>query len=578
MHFYIMDRKIHLILFFMILSTTAFCLFNTLVYGDDARPSRQFFARSRLCGDGVCDAKEKANPGLCPQDCGGNTENSPTDTGRDGMSNEGEQRFPLSLQVPSAGFSYSFGVHPSSVNNYEYAKDLNIDFNREGMFFIWEWIDINKNGKFKFKDVSLPSPPGQLIQPTRLMNYDRERERLASDPHIALLSNLCPCRKKAPSGGGVFANENEKNMYREFVEKLVERYDGDDDLGCTQAAPDCYYPGDGQYPDQSLIQAMRNNPIKFWQVCNQVTEVCSGQACRFNSEYAQKYAEIQKITYMAVKKACPDCQVIIAGDSAPEMYPPVYKALNGKYIDIIDKHFFGEEDAYRRIPEELNFLKESLRSSGFNLDNLRFWITEMGTYSGHPKDDRHPGKVVPYQTENQQARGLVKLFTVAFGEGVEKSLWAWGLFEGFGACDCCIFDYTGLIYDGDSEKQTCDDNDSYDLGKGVKKLAYFSMKFLIDKIGGFNHIEKVQSSAENYIYKFTKNNKSIYIAWNDSGQDVKIHLNELGLSKVHVTVAIPHFENGLKLEQSKEKYPYFFDTYETSDEVVLNKIPVFIEE
>ena len=56
-----------------------------------------------------------------------------------------------------------------------------------------------------------------------------------------------------------------------------------------------------------------------------------------------------------------------------------------------------------------------------------------------------------------------------------------------GVCDCCIFDYTGLIYDGDSEKQTCDDNDSYDLGKGVKKLAYFSMKFLIDKIGGFRN-------------------------------------------------------------------------------------------
>jgi hypothetical protein len=570
-----MNRKIHLILFFIILLATAICLFKTFVYGDDdARPSRQSSVRSRLCGDGVCDAKEKANPRLCPQDCGG----SSIDAGSDEMSNEDKQRFPLSSQVPSVGFSYSFGVHPSSTNNYAYARDLGIDFNREGMFFVWEWIDVNKDGKFKFKDVSLPPPPKQPIQSTRLMNYDREREKLAGDPHITVLSNLCPRRRKGSSTGEVFKNENEKIIYGEFVEKLVERYDGDDDLGCTQAAPDCYYPGDGQYPDQSLIHAMRNNPVKFWQVCNQVTDACSGQECLSNDAYAIKYAEVQKITYTAVKKACPDCQVLIAGDSALEMYPPVYKALNGKYIDIIDKHFFGEEDAYRGISKELNFLKESLQSSGFDLNNLRFWITEMGTYSGQPKDDRHPEKIVPYQNETQQAQGLVKFFAVAFGSGVEKSLWAWGLFEGFGPCDCCIFDYTGLIYDGNCEKQTCDANDTYDLGKGVKKLAYYSLKMLINKIGGFNHAEKIQSSAGNYIYKFTKNNKPIYIAWNDNGQDVKIHLNELGLSNAHVTMAIPHFENGLKLEQSQEKFPFYFDIHESSDEVVLNKIPVFIEE
>lgn len=488
--------------------------------------------------------------------------------------------FPSSQAPPiikgSSELSYSFGVHPSSMDEYSYAKDLGIDFNRDGFYFVWDWSDINKNGNFTFKGATAPPYPNKPNS-GRTINYDNQQERLSGVTDIAMMSNVCPFR-----GGralkGEFRNTKEEAIYQEFVEKLVERYDGDSDLGCTQNAPDCYNPGDGEYPSQSFINALQANPVKYWQVCNQVTDTCSGIECSDNNNYAIKYAKVQELTYLGVKASCPECQVLIAGDSRKELYPPVYEALNGEYVDIIDKHFYGEESDYVKIQEEMAYLKDSLQNAGFNLEELKFWITETGTYSGDPIDG-DPGDL-PYQSEAQQAQGLVKRYAVAFGEGVEKVLWAWNIVEGFQAfgCDCCIFDYTGLIYDGNSEHQTCDDNDPYDRGAGVKKLAYYSFKLMMDKIGGFTNVETIQDSG-NYIYKFTKNNKPVYVAWNDNGGSVTLAGIDSG--SVKITEAVPKADSGANLNEND--YPNFF-TVKTksvsggSVTINLSGIPIFIEE
>jgi hypothetical protein len=398
----------------------------------------------------------------------------------------------------SSELSYSFGVHPSSMDDYTYAKDLGIDFNREGMYFIWEWSDINKDGHFGFKGATAPPHPNRPNS-GRTINYDNERERLAK-AGITMMGNVCPFR-----GGsalkGEFRNAKEQAIYQEFVEKLVERYDGDSDLGCTQNPPDCYTPGDGEYPSQSFINALQANPIKYWQVCNQVTDTCSGRKCKDNNNYAVKYAKVQELTYLGVKASCPECQVLIAGDSHKELYPPA---------------------------------------------------------------------------EAQQAQGLLKRYVVAFGEGVEKVLWAWGIVEGFG-CDCCIFDYTGLIYDGNREPQTCDDNDPYDRGAGVKKLSYYSFKLMIDKISGFTIVETVHDSG-NYVYKFTKSNKPVYVAWNDNGGSIT--LTSIGSGSVKITEAVPKADSGADLNENY--YPNFF-TVKTksvsggSVTINLSNTPVFIE-
>ena len=59
-------------------------------------------------------------------------------------------------------FEPSFGIHPSSLDEYAYAKDLGIDFNREGVYFIWEWVDTAKNGNVSFKHATIP-PAGASL-------------------------------------------------------------------------------------------------------------------------------------------------------------------------------------------------------------------------------------------------------------------------------------------------------------------------------------------------------------------------------------------------------------------------------
>ena len=86
--------------------------------------------------------------------------------------------------------------------------------------------------------------------------------------------------------------------------------------------------------------------------------------------------------------------------------------------------------------EHLEYLRSSLLDSGFEAEALRFWITETGTYSGDPVNDKTGGPGDPYQDEKQQASGLVKRYVSALGTGIEKVFWAWGIREGFG-CDCC---------------------------------------------------------------------------------------------------------------------------------------------
>ena len=525
------------------------------------------------CGDGVCDKVELRNLNLCPQDCG---------VGQEDIQIQQNIQTQQDILFTS-DFSPSFGVHPSSMGGYFYAKDLGIDFNREGNYFIWDWSDINKNGNFKFKKATAPAHPDKPNS-GGIINYDNEQEKLSGVIDITIMRNVCPFRGGTGLKTGLrgeFENTEEQEIYQEYVEKLVERYDGDSDLGCVLDAPDCYNAGDDEYPSQSLINTLQSNPINYWQTCNQVFDTCSGDDCKINNNYAEKYAQVQELTYLGVKASCPECQVLIAGDSGKDEYPPVYEALNGKYIDIIDKHFFGEAKDYVKIQGEMNYLKNSLRNSGFDLAKLKFWITETGTYSGAPVDDRdvpeNLKKSLPYQSESQQAQGLIKRYAVAFGEGIEKVLWAWGIEEGFG-CDCCIFDYTGFIYDGNKEPQTCDINDPYDLGAGVKKLTYYSFKLMVDKIGGFTSVETIENS-NNYVYKFIKNGKPVWVAWNDDSASQTLTLNVGNLDSVKITESVPKYETGKEVTN----YDSAFDisTKDADNGIVsitLGETPVFVEE
>jgi len=428
-----------------------------------------------------------------------------------------------------------FGFHPGTANGYSLLQDLGASWSRDGMYFVWDWIDAKRDGGLRFKSATIPAKPG-VPGSGGTFDYDGERVQAKTPATVNLVFNVCPFRM-----GGDFATSEQEETYRRFVVKLVERYDGDSDLGCTQAAPDCYLPGDQDHPSQALIDLFKANPVKHWQVCNQLLDTCEGASCK--SSYAKKYARVQALTYEAVKQADSSASVLIAGDSARDLYGEAFKELGGKHVDIIDFHRFGEETSYDPTAD-FDGLKQELKAAGFDLARLRFWITETGTYSGDPVDDLTGAAGPPYQSEKQQARGLFKIHVSALAYGIEKIFWAWNIMEGFG-CECCIFDYTGLVYDGNKENQSgCDASDPYDQGLGVKKLGYYTYKLMAERLGGSTSVTTLPSSSGVHLFRFMREARPVWVVWNDHAASAQVVIPGVTSGTIKITEAIPSSELG----------------------------------
>jgi len=487
-------------------------------------------------------------------------------------SREGQDAGPVE---PQGGHS-PFGFH-GPVGRYQELGDLGAPWSREGIYLVWNWVDPNHDGSLKLKNATLPPNPGA---PGSGGTVDFDAERAGVPDEIELVNNICHVQGAA--GGGEIDVAADGETYKAFVQKVVERYDGDADLGCIQPAPDCYAPGDGEYPEPQVVERFERNPLKYWQVCNQVTDGCQIDC---QATYARKFAAIQKLTYEGVKAADPQAQVLIAGDSARELYPAVFQALAGAHVDIVDFHRFGEEGWYDP-KEDFDFLRRELQAAGFDPGKLRFWSTECGTYSGDPINDlvpvgdpRRAGP--PYQSELQQARGLLKAYVSALASGVEEIFWAWGIVEGFG-CECCIFDYTGLIYDGNIEKESCSLDDPHDKGAGTKKLAYHTYKLMVDELEGsdFAAVETLPAPSGVWLFRFQRSRGPIWVAWSDTA-GANVALSGVNSGTVKITKAVPDAASGADLTEAD--YPSFF-TQTTAAvtggvaSVALGEVPVFIEE
>jgi len=525
---------------------------------------------NKKCGDGFCDEVEREKE-ICPRDCV-EVKIEITPKSADPV-RRAEAVAPIPQEVASTDAESSpFGAHPAGANNYEYAKDLGLSWNREGSYFSWIWSDPARSGNFSFKKAVAPENPN-LSKSGGVINYDNQRSRL-NLAGINTMVNVCPFHK-----GGEFRDAAEEQNYRQFVNKLVERYDGDDDLGCEQNYPDCYSPGDDEYPSAELIEKIAASPIKYWQVCNQLQDTCEDD-CR--DTFGEKFANAQKITYEAAKSADPTASILIAGDSGIQEYEPVFRALNGEFIDIVDFHRFAPVGDHDPAPD-FDRLKRDLEKNNFDTEKLRFWITETGTFSDEPVDALR-GRSFSSQSEKQQAGDLFKRNVAALFYGIEKIFWAWGIDEGFHR-DCGLFDYTGLIYDGCDcvdEKYICGSDADDDPGAGVKKLGYFTFKLLVEKLDGadWDAVELVQNSDDIFIYKFVKNSAPIWVGWSDGDAERVATLEVGNRDSVKITAAIPTADSGAALDENN--YPNFFASSVAASEngrvaIILGESPVFIE-
>ncbi len=324
---------------------------------------------------------------------------------------------------------------------------------------------------------------------------------------------------------------------------------------------------------------------------------------------------------------------------------------NNRYFDYFDFHdynYFNKYKVNRTGYGYLWFKQELLKPHGFG--NKVIVIKEGATHTG--KDLDGGAFVKRYQTERDQAEYAVKRAVFQYAQGARNVQWSTlrehDLFRG---TPHSLFCYNGFIFNGtptgdedwfDAAKHIADPKiiitqDSGDpnlytyttaifrentgwnykssahtwdellaalspeqqaellaegtieISDGVKKLAYYTYKFMVDKLRDcdLRQVDKLRRNEDNdqiHLYKFQHaDGAPIYVAWWDwfKEPDLTDKATTLNLdlptpdAAVKIIKGIPAGESGADAECFLGQYPQFFPV--TTEVAVANKIVVTLD-
>ena len=390
--------------------------------------------------------------------------------------------------------------------------------------------------------------------------------------------------------------------YQDYVFNFVERYDGDgrDDL------PGLLYP------------------ILDYEI---ETEAQHGVYWKGTVD---EYVTLLKAAYEAVKKANPGARVILSGFTFFDIFDegPRNEGEISRFIDELPlryprgdiRHKFGEKfrsqldfnarilrekdyfdlvefhllSYYKSIPGIVKWIRDQMSKNGYEKpiwmgdagaviipcsDKKGFlsaWLTyTIFSKAPYPNGDElfkilktglnKPG--LSYQEvkgwfDAEQARILVKSLVLAMGEGIEGSnWWTWkdvpqllksnGTGRSWALC--------GLI---DDDNRT-------------KRPVFYTYKLLIQKLGAFSSVEKLNIRPDVNAYKFIVRGKPVYVAWYDSGiaqspnqsKSISIDLSlVIGKEAIRMTSII-----------TTRSQTDFQENMNISQNILLTETPIFIE-
>lgn len=245
--------------------------------------------------------------------------------------------------------------------------------------------------------------------------------------------------------------------------------------------------------------------VHIWQVWNEPDDTGHW------ADTPEHYADLVLATSKAVKDADPTARVVLAGVYKREFLAPVIARLSAQspqkpVVDALDIHFFG---VVRNSGVELQNFHKSYRDLGGVVEMFRdvtrgtpyaatpLWATETATYSDTPSE------MWPAQSERDQARDLVRRFCFAFGQGVRRVCWAslveWTTWKGKDA----NFNRVGLVR-----------NPEHGAGK-APKLAYYAYQHLIQRIGDFTAVTRLDTPDWVTALRFTTPRGPVVVAWYD---------------------------------------------------------------
>lgn len=293
--------------------------------------------------------------------------------------------------------------------------------------------------------------------------------------------------------------------YKAFVRAAVERYDGDgvDDLAAGVR-------------------------VTHWQVGNEVFE------WEQTGRGAQEYAAWVRLVREAALAADPEARIVLmapADDSAGRqvstfLQDVIVELAPERAFDVIDVHHWGRAGDWQ-MPAVAEY-RRLLDSLG--LTHVEIWSAENGTWQGQPTQDP------VLQSEEEQARSLVKRYVYNLNHGLDKLFWnnlvEWDRFMGQTGS---IYNSMGLITDG---RGPGEDPSRFN----TERVAYWTYRTLAAHIDvgaarPLGAISGLPAQVHGYSYERLVDGRRFSVLWSEGGaQNVPLRVTRAG---VHVTSLIP---------------------------------------
>ena len=231
--------------------------------------------------------------------------------------------------------------------------------------FMWGWIEESK-GKFNFEMIdrwamqSAKSNIAILATIFPFAEWDQtkchSKECEVSEKDVFYPRGKFGLKNGIPVSRCATCNFDD---YKNFLLKLVERYDGD---------------GIDDMPGLKM-------PIKYYEILNEPD--LNADFLKFFKGKHEDYVKILKESYNTIKSTCPDCKVVQGGAAGidPKMndyWEKVFELGGGNYFDIANIHYvnYGDTDTLN-----VKDFKKLLLENGINKP---IWVTES---EFKPEDD-----------------------------------------------------------------------------------------------------------------------------------------------------------------------------------------------
>lgn len=361
-------------------------------------------------------------------------------------------------------------------------------------------------------------------------------------------------------------------------------------------------------------RAQSGNPEWYVIRWNLFNEVFSEWKAVFGKESAAaKYAEFALDSARILRQLSPKSKIVLGGlGSAFNLRAGKHAAFyieffghfrraNPGFIpfDFFESHWFSAYTEYARNQEGVEVVKEIqdfLKRQGYG--DTQVIIRAGATYTGMDLDEPK-GLMNNLQSESQQAEFLFKRAIYNFAKGAKAIPWS-TIFEHkkYQGNAHKIFCFTGLIYNGFPNLKDCNPKRQQpcpEPGYGIKKLSYYTFKFMIEKLRGvdFSNIEKLSTNDPNvYLYKLNRESGHLYVVWRDYFQGdviqkaVTLSLPDIKIANAQVTLALPEFDGIFQTDVhrlNEADYPHFFPArtlpvINGQITLTLDDAPVFVEE